>query len=100
MAIHKVRPGQSLTDIAIEKYGSAEGVHIILEDNRAALNNSIDTVPAAGTSLIIRDTNPLNAQAAFISAELSRNNKLLGSAPNQPPSGYVDLNYVLPNYVE
>lgn len=100
MKAHEVRPGQSLGDIAIEVYGSIAGIHFLLEDNNAALNNSLDTVPFPGTLLVIRESNPVDALASFTAAELSRNKNKLGSAPNQVPSEFVLPNYVIPNYVE
>ena len=53
-----VIPNQSLSDIAIEYYGSVEGVFLILEDNRNV--SSVNDRLITGQELIVRS--PLNAR--------------------------------------
>ena len=50
-----VQQGQCLLDIALQEYGSAEGVVMLMRDNGLELDADI----APGTSLVIRNT-PIN----------------------------------------
>jgi hypothetical protein len=94
-----VRGGQSLTDIALEAYGSATGVHWLLEDN-VALNRNLSALPTPGTTIVIRDEVP--PDSASIQLLMQRDGVKIANAPNEQtiPTGYMDAEYVSPDYVE
>lgn len=49
MATHRVDDGQSLVDIALQRYGGVEGVFRLLEDNKVTLDESL----AANDALLV-----------------------------------------------
>lgn len=55
-----VGPGQSIEDIALQEYGSIDGVTLLLSDNLAAFPNGYSTDLMPGTELTVRDV-PLDA---------------------------------------
>ncbi len=76
--IIKVKAGQTIYDIALNKYGCYEGVFLLLQDN--GLNLISDVLP--GQSLVIRDAVPqLNSTNIPVVADM----KLNSTTPN---SGY------------
>lgn len=89
--------GQSLTDIAIQVYGSAEGVAFLMADNPWI--GSLDYVPSPGTAFKIRST-AVNAAAENISNQFKDYNINVGSAPLSQLSGgtYVHAGYVNGGY--
>ena len=50
-----VEPGQCLEDIALQEYGSQNGVAWLLLDNESVLVDGFSTSLEAGTELAIRD---------------------------------------------
>lgn len=54
-----VQPGQGLEDVALQVYGSVDGVALLVFDNEAVCVNGFSTVLVPGTVLSIRST-PLN----------------------------------------
>ncbi len=51
-----VQPGQCLEDIALQEYGSLNGVRELLLDNEALLADGFSTDLEAGMALLVRDT--------------------------------------------
>lgn len=51
-----VRAGQNIYDIALQAYGSVEGVITLWQDNKAVFTDELRTVFAPGTVLTIRKT--------------------------------------------
>lgn len=56
MRIHTVTYGQTLIDIAVQRYGAYSGIFLLLEDN--PLLESIEAVVQPGTKLLFRDQVP------------------------------------------
>ncbi|MBL7954442.1 MAG: hypothetical protein JNJ91_05350 [Flavobacteriales bacterium] len=54
-----VQPGQSLEDIALQEYGSIDGVREVVMDNEDVFVDGFNTRLLPGTTLVVRDV-PLN----------------------------------------
>lgn len=90
----KVSPGQSLEDIAIEQYGTVEGVILILMDN----NLSPDSLLIGGQELVIRDEVPdINGRNQTVQ-------RLIAEKVVHPNSGFEDIRelvlYIEEEYID
>lgn len=85
--IVKVQHGQSLTDIAVQRYGSAAALVELAADN----NLPLDAALQPGQSLTIRDTMP-EAGIAVFADYLSSNQTVVVSGDNPGALEYLITN--------
>lgn len=99
MKKHEVRNGQSLADIAIERYGTIDALPWLIEDN-PQLNRSISGLPLPGTVLEIRDDSTEQGEAVL--QLWNRDGFRMASAPTEQTvqSSYMEPDYTNNGYVE
>lgn len=61
---------QSIEDIALQHYGSVDGVVKLLADNRSSLSNGFDSTIAPGTELAIDPDYSTNAAVKLAIAQM------------------------------
>jgi hypothetical protein len=84
--------GQSISDIAIQEYGTYEAVFAIMVDNMLRLN-SINDVLGPGTILKIRKVNPFDS--IVIGKQVTNSNPLNILSGDYVASGYVASGYTV-----
>lgn len=84
--------GQSISDIAIQEYGTYEGVFAIMVDNMLRIN-SINDVLSPGTVLKIRKANPFDS--LLIDKQVTNSNPLYMLSGSYVHDGYVVSGYVV-----
>lgn len=93
---------QSLMDIALQEYGTVEGIQFLLEDN-AEVIAFIHDVPAPGTELLIRAELPkiTPTNRAIVSEYVSKKTKVVSGvdAVEHPATTYYQDNYFEPIYI-
>lgn len=93
--------GQTIYDIALQEYGSYQGIEFILEDNDD-INLELDLIP--GKLLQIREISDSEREPAELRVLKRYNTDLIkpssGYSLEPLPELYVAIDYVIDDYVE
>ena len=96
-----VEPGQCLEDIALQQYGSIDGVREVVMDNEAVFFDGFSTRLQPGTRLTIRDT-PLDLVTYNICRKLGVVPATLGDPGPDPlgPGGDYNDDFNADHYID
>lgn len=87
--------GQTLLDLAIEKYGHLDGVFWIIEDNPGL---SVSSIPSPGTEIFIRDAFTDMDQTSFSVRKYFESRSLQVSTGLVSDDTILQKHYVKPGY--